>query len=77
VQGWLLARDLSVSVAAALFSLWVAFAAGYSAVYQAMVVVLVGIILYAFIRAHEENTGRIPAPVDLPAGHDENSEGQS
>ena len=54
IQGWLLARDLSITAVAALFSLWVAFAAGYSAVYQAMVVVLIGIILYAFVRAHRE-----------------------
>ncbi len=51
VQGWLLARDLTISGAAVLFSLWVTFAAGYSAVYQAMVVVLVGVILYAFLNA--------------------------
>jgi APA family basic amino acid/polyamine antiporter len=51
LQGWRLARDLSVAAAAVLFSLWVTFAAGYSAVYQAMVVVLAGITLYAFIRA--------------------------
>lgn len=42
-----------------------AFAAGYSAVYQAMVVVLAGIILYAFIRARREHLGQIPAPTDL------------
>jgi len=67
VQGWLLARDLSVAAAAALFSLWVTFAAGYSAVYQAMVVVLAGIVLYALVRAHRERTGQIPAPADQPA----------
>jgi basic amino acid/polyamine antiporter, APA family len=65
VQGWLLARDLLISVAAALFSLWVTFAAGYSAVYQAMVVVLAGIVLYAFIRARRERTGQVPAPANL------------
>jgi APA family basic amino acid/polyamine antiporter len=54
LDGWQLARDLSIAVAAALFSLWVTFAAGYSAVYQAMVVVLAGIILYAFIRARSQ-----------------------
>jgi APA family basic amino acid/polyamine antiporter len=48
--------------------MWVAFAAGYSAVYQAMVVVLAGIILYAFVQAHRESTGQIPAPVDLTGG---------
>ncbi len=67
VQGWLLARDLSVAVAAALFSLWVTFAAGYSAVYQAMVVVLAGIILYAFVRARRERLGQVPVPADLAA----------
>jgi APA family basic amino acid/polyamine antiporter len=71
LQVWLLARDLSIAVAAALFSLWVTFAAGYSAVYQAMVVVLAGIILYAFVRARRENPGQIPAPID------QNPEGQS
>jgi APA family basic amino acid/polyamine antiporter len=65
LQPWLLARDLSVAGAAALFSLWVTFAAGYSAVYQAMVVVLAGIILYAFVQAHRERTGQITMPADL------------
>ncbi len=51
VHGWLLTRDLSITTAAVLFSLWVTFAAGYAAVYQAMVVVLAGVILYAFIKA--------------------------
>jgi basic amino acid/polyamine antiporter, APA family len=68
VQGWLLARDLSIAGAAVLFSLWVTFAAGYSAVYQAMVVVLAGIILYAFIRARRENLGQVPVPIDQPGG---------
>jgi len=65
VRGWLLARDLLITAVATLFSLWVAFAAGYSAVYQAMVIVLVGIILYAFIRAHQERTGQVPVPADV------------
>jgi APA family basic amino acid/polyamine antiporter len=79
VQRWLLARDLSISVAAVLFSLWVTFAAGYSAVYQAMVVVLAGIILYAFIRARRERLGQVPAPTDLVAAvtRGETPEGQS
>jgi len=54
VQAWQLARDLSISAAAVLFSLWVTFASGYSAVYQAMVVVLAGVIIYAFIRVNKE-----------------------
>jgi APA family basic amino acid/polyamine antiporter len=68
LQVWLLARDLSIAVAAALFSLWVTFATGYSAVYQAKVVVLAGIILYAFVRARRENLGQIPAPIDQTGG---------
>jgi len=67
VQGWLLVRDLMISAAATLFSLWVTFAAGYSAVYQAMVVVLAGIILYAFLnarraRANEATAAGVSAP---------------
>jgi hypothetical protein len=34
--------------------------AGYSAVYQAMVVVLAGIILYAFIHARRQNPEEQP-----------------
>ena len=64
VQGWALTRDLTITIAAVLFSLWVTFAAGYSAVYQAMVVVLAGIILYAFVRAHREPASAVPAPAD-------------
>src|ERR1039457_2911939 len=64
VQGWLLTRDLSIAAAAVLLSLWVTFAAGYAAVYQAMVVVLIGIILYAFLKARRERLGQVFAPVD-------------
>ena len=66
VQGWLLARDLSITVAAVLFSMWVTFAAGYAAVYQAMVIVLAGIILYAFLKAQRERAGQVEAPADSP-----------
>ena len=38
VQGWALARDLSVAGASVLFSMWVTFASGYQVVYQALVV---------------------------------------
>ncbi len=66
VQGWLLARDLSISGAAVLFSMWVTFASGYSAVYEAVVVVLAGIIIYAFLNARRETVGQVQAPVDNP-----------
>ncbi len=68
MQGWLLARDLSITAAAVLFSLWVTFAAGYAAVYQAMVIVLVGLILYAFLKARRERLGQAKEPAGtLPA----------
>jgi basic amino acid/polyamine antiporter, APA family len=69
VQGWLLARDLSITGAAVLFSMWVAFASGYAAVYEALVIILAGIVLYAFLKAHREAAGLVPAPADaeLPA----------
>jgi basic amino acid/polyamine antiporter, APA family len=66
VQGWLLARDLLICGVSALFSLWVTFASGYQAVYAALVVVLAGVILYAFLNARREDSGQIPDPVDNP-----------
>ena len=68
VQGWLLTRDLSITAACVLFSTWVTFAAGYSAVYQAMVVVFLGIVLYAFLKARRERLGQVPSPADDAAG---------
>ncbi len=69
VQGWLLARDLLITAAAVLFSLWVTFAAGYAAVYQAMVIVLAGIVLYAFLKARRERLGQVTEPATAqPAG---------
>ena len=48
--------------------MWVTFAAGYAAVYQAMVIVLVGIILYAFLKARRERLGQVGEPAgSLPA----------
>ena len=66
VQGWLLARDLSITTAAVLFSMWVTFAAGYAAVYQAMVIILAGVILYAFLKARRERLGQAQPPADNP-----------
>jgi basic amino acid/polyamine antiporter, APA family len=69
VEGWLLVRDLSIAGMAALFSMWVTFAAGWAAVYQAMVLVPAGVIIYAFVAAWRERTGQVPEPVDVaPAG---------
>lgn len=56
VSGWALARDLTVAGAGILFSLWVTFAAGYQAVYQALLLLLVGIPIYSFLQARRERT---------------------
>jgi APA family basic amino acid/polyamine antiporter len=48
--------------------MWVTFASGYQAVYQTLVAVLAGIVLYAFLNARRENRGEIPEPVDNPPG---------
>ena len=49
-----------------LFSLWVTFASGYQAVYQALILVLAGLVLYAFLNARRERLGQIPEPADNP-----------
>ena len=64
VQGWTLARDLAISVTSMLFALWVTFASGYQSVYQAMLLVLVGIPVYAFLKARRERLGQVPEPVE-------------
>ena len=47
--------------------MWVTFAAGYQSVYQALILVLAGVVLYAFLKAHREDTGQVAAPLDSPA----------
>jgi basic amino acid/polyamine antiporter, APA family len=66
VQGWAMARDLTIAGAGVLFSMWVTFAAGYQAVYQALIVVLAGLVVYAFLKAQRERAGQVAAPVDNP-----------
>lgn len=67
VQGWALARDGLVAGIGVLFSMWVTFASGYQVVYQALVVLMAGLILYAFLNARRERLGEAAAPVDSPA----------
>jgi APA family basic amino acid/polyamine antiporter len=67
VQGWALGRDLAIAGAGVLFSMWVTFAAGYQSVYQALIIVLAGVVLYAFLKARRENLGQVPAPQDGPS----------
>jgi basic amino acid/polyamine antiporter, APA family len=64
VQGWALGRDLVIAGAGVLFSMWVTFAAGYQSVYQALIVVLAGVVLYPFIKAWRERSGRVPSNRD-------------
>jgi APA family basic amino acid/polyamine antiporter len=66
VHGWLLARDLFVAGISVLFSMWVTFASGYQVVYQALVVILAGLILYAFLNARRQRLGEAAEPVDNP-----------
>jgi APA family basic amino acid/polyamine antiporter len=68
VQGWALARDLLVAGTSVLFSMWVTFASGYQVVYQALVVILAGIILYAFLNARRQRLGEASEPADIPPG---------
>lgn len=67
VQGWTLTRDLSISVVGGSFSLWVTFASGYQSVYQAMLLLLLGLPLYAFLKARRERLGQVDEPIDVPA----------
>jgi APA family basic amino acid/polyamine antiporter len=66
VQGWVLARDLLVASIAVLFSMWVTFASGYQVVYQALVVIMAGLVLYAFLNAWRQRHGAAASPIDLP-----------
>jgi basic amino acid/polyamine antiporter, APA family len=65
VHGWMLARDLSIAGASVLFSLWVTAASGYQAVYQALIGVMIGLPIYAFLKARKEREGTAPEPIDV------------
>jgi APA family basic amino acid/polyamine antiporter len=65
VNGWMLGRDLLIASLSVLFSLWVAFTASYQSVYQAMLLLLIGIPIYAFLKARRERLGQVAAPTEL------------
>jgi APA family basic amino acid/polyamine antiporter len=67
VQGWALARDLLIAGASVLFSLWVTAASGYQAVYQAVIGILIGLPIYAFLKARKEREGTVVEPIDVVA----------
>ncbi|MFN8052641.1 MAG: amino acid permease [Acidimicrobiales bacterium] len=64
VQGWRLVRDISISAASMLFALWVTMASGYQAVYQTVLLLAIGLPIYAFLKARRERDGLVPEPVD-------------
>jgi APA family basic amino acid/polyamine antiporter len=64
VHGVQLVRDLGIVAASALFALWTTAASGYQAVYQAVILLLIGIPIYAFLKASKEREGTAVAPVD-------------
>jgi len=65
VQGVALVRDLAIASAGVLFSMWVTFASGYQVVYQAFVVILAGLVLYAFLKPRRERLGEVEEPHDV------------
>jgi basic amino acid/polyamine antiporter, APA family len=64
VVGWAFVRDLAIATAGILFSLWVTFAQGYQAVYQAVLMLLIGIPIYAFLKARRERAGDVLEPIE-------------
>lgn len=70
VHGATLARDGAVAGVGIMFSLWVTFASGYQSVYQAMLLLLLGIPLYAFLKARRERLGQVEAPVEFATATD-------
>jgi APA family basic amino acid/polyamine antiporter len=66
VEGWRLARDLAIAGTSVLFSMWVTFASGYQVVYQALVVILAGLVLYAFMNARRQRLGETAEPTEAP-----------
>jgi APA family basic amino acid/polyamine antiporter len=46
--------------------MWVTFASGYQVVYQALVVILTGLVFYAFMNARRQRLGEAVEPVEAP-----------
>jgi len=67
IQGWQLARDVAVASLGVLFSLWLTFASGYQVVYQGLVVILAGLVGYAFLNARRQRLGEAIEPVERAA----------
>jgi hypothetical protein len=50
-----------------MFSMWVTFSSGYLAVYQTVLLLMIGIPLYSLLKARRERLGMVEAPVEVPA----------
>lgn len=66
VVGWALARDITVAVLGSMFAMWVTFSSGYLAVYQAVLLLMVGVPLYSFLNARRERLGMVEPPIEVP-----------
>ena len=64
VHGPRLVRDLGIASLSILFSLWVTAASGYQAVYQALLLVLIGLPIYSFLKASKERAGLVLEPLE-------------
>jgi APA family basic amino acid/polyamine antiporter len=67
VDGIRLVRDLAIASTSLLFSLWVTASSGYQAVYQAVILILVGLPIYSFMKAARERQGLAAEPVEYRA----------
>jgi len=67
VEGWTLTRDLVIATLGGMFSMWVTFSAGYLAVYQTVLLLMVGIPIYSFLKALRERLGLVEAPLEVPS----------
>jgi APA family basic amino acid/polyamine antiporter len=67
VEGWTLTRDLTIAVLGGMFAMWVTFSSGYLAVYQTVLLLMVGVPLYSFLKARRERLGMVETPVEVPS----------
>src|SRR3954470_2032283 len=67
VEGWTLTRDLVIAVLGGMFSMWVTFSSGYLPVYQTVLLLMVGIPIYSFLKARRERLGMVEAPLEVPS----------
>ena len=67
IEGWALARNMTIAVLGGMFAMWVTFSSGYLAVYQTVLLLMVGVPLYSFLKARRERLGMVEAPIEVPS----------